>query len=579
MASMPAERRQARHLALARALEREDPIDPPLVATHFHKCGELRAAARYSIVAGEQASAALAFDRAAQWYRLALDLATRTGETPHGVRRKLADALAHAGQSVESADQYIAASAEAESADRFELQRLGAEQLLRVGRVNEGLALLHASARDLGVWLPAHRWQMMASLVWHRLRIARHQLEGRVRSPEDVSRQALAILNVYWSLVVGLGTQDVARSAAFQSRHLLLATRVGGRDHLAMALAAEAAQRATSPRRDLRTISRLFAKAEELAAGTAHPQAIGFVATMKALSALLSGDWRAAQEQSDRAGTILRERCTGVTWELATNSMVTTTAAHFLGEFRTLEEKFSRLNLMERATEQNDAYAVQTLALGFFVFHLANDRPELCTQLVESFQVALSASQGQGYVLPRLWLLELRVDTALHEDHPDHAWALVNTDWKTLSTSLHFRVQYAAIISHDMRARAAVAVARTSSRGKRAYLREAIRSARALERCDVTWARLLAMCIRAGIASVEGRRTGAEVLLAQAETCARGASMFMHLAACQYRRGTLIEGTKGQGLLAEAEEWTRAQKVVNPSRYFNVHLPGDWHRL
>ena len=76
--------------------------------------------------------------------------------------------------------------------------------------------------------------------------------------------------------------------------------------------------------------------------------------------------------------------------------MVKTSAAHFIGDFRALEETYSRLNLMERATEQNDAYAVQTLALGFFVFHLADDRPARCAQLVESFEVALSASQGQG---------------------------------------------------------------------------------------------------------------------------------------------------------------------------------------
>ncbi len=579
IASMPAERRQARHLSLARALEGDDPVDAPLAATHFHRAGELRVAARYSIAAAEQASAALAFDRAAQWYRLALDLAGATGETSHGLRRKLADALAHAGRSVESADAYLAASREAESADRFELQRLGAEQLLRIGRVNEGLALLHASAKALGVWLPAHRWQMLASLVWHRLRIACHTLGYRVRPAEEVPRRDLAVLDIYWSLVVGLGTLDVARSAGFQSRHLLLALRAGDRDRLAMALAAEATQRATAKRRDLQAIGALFKNAEELSAAATHPQAMGLVATMRALSALLIGDWRAAQELADRAGTILRERCTGVTWELATTGMVKTSAAHFLGEFSTLEDTFSRLNLMERATEQNDAYAVQTLALGYFVFHLANDRPELCARLVSSLQVALSASQGQGYVLPRLWLLEIRADTALYEGDPDLAWTLVQTDWKALSSSLHFRVQYAAIISHDVRARAAVAAARTSAHDQRRLLRAALQSARALEQCEVAWARVLALCIRAGAASVEGRRDLAVELLEQAEPCARDVSMHMHLAACQYRRGMLIGGTAGQELLARAGEWLRAQKVVNPSRYFDVHLPGDWGEL
>ena len=84
-----------------------------------------------------------------------------------------------------------------------------------------------------------------------------------------------------------------------------------------MALAAEAAQRhATSPTRDgnHQTITTLFAKADALAAGTTHPQASGLIATMKALAALLSGDWRAAEALADKADTILREQCTGVTW-------------------------------------------------------------------------------------------------------------------------------------------------------------------------------------------------------------------------------------------------------------------------
>ena len=572
VASMPAERRQARHLALAHALEREEPAEPPLIATHFHRAGEQQAAARYSIIAGEEASAALAFDRAAQWYRLALE----SGGARQGLRRKLADALARGGQSVEAADVYRTAADEAPEADRFELQRLGAEQLLRIGRVNDGLALLHASAKDMGVWIPTQRWQMMASLLWHRLRIACRQLERPVASPADASRQSVAVLDVHWSLVVGLATQDVARSAEFQARHLLLALRVGDRSRLAMALAAEAAQRATSPRRDLRTITSLFAKADELAAGTTHPQAAGLIATMKALAALLCGDWRGAEELADKADTILREQCTGVTWELATASMVKTSAAHFIGDFRALEETYSRLNLMDRATEQNDAYAVQTLALGFFVFHLADDRPARCAQLVESFEVALFASRGQGYVLPRLWLLELRVDTALYEGRPDQAWAFVSSDWKALSSSLHFRVEYAAIIAHDLRARTAIATARSASSGKELYLRQAIRSAQALERFEIGWARLLATIVRAGVASVEGRRSDALELLARAEPLARDASMHMHLAACQYRRGSLTAGASGEELLSEAEAWLREQKIVNPSRYFDVHLPGDW---
>jgi hypothetical protein len=573
---IPSERRHRRHLCLARALEVEQPIDASLVATHFEFAGELDAAARYSLTAADQALEALAFDRAVQWYRRTLDVKTREPYEEVNIHRKLAHALVHAGQGGEAAQVYLRASHGTTSFEQFEFKRLAAEQLLRTGRVNEGFDVLHAVASDLGVWLPSARWSMLASLLWHRSKIACRGLKPRRRRSKPMSLQETITLDVYWSLAQGLLTLDVARSVEFQSRHLLRALRVEDPDRLAMALAAEGVQRATSARRNLRVVNELFVRAGELALGTKHPQARGFIATVQALASLLAGDWQNAQRLSIEADVILREKCTGVTWEIATNALVSRTATVLLGQWSQLEEPLFHLGQMHKAAEKHDLYAVHAMSGSAYTVCLATDRPDLAKSLVRSALDALSASPVTGYLLPRLWLMIAGVDTALYEGNPREAWALVNGDWPMLSKSLHFRVEYVANWAHYCRARAAVSIAQSGSFDATACLGEAIRCARRLERYGVTWAQSLAKVIRAGVASVEGRLEAAMTLLAESEPLAARASMAWIVAGCEYRRGMLLGGTGGRELVSSAEAWAEAERVVNAPRIFDVFFPGNW---
>jgi hypothetical protein len=52
---------------------------------------------RYAIVAADEAAATLAFDSAARFYRMALELQPADGDIELATRRKLGDALSNAG--------------------------------------------------------------------------------------------------------------------------------------------------------------------------------------------------------------------------------------------------------------------------------------------------------------------------------------------------------------------------------------------------------------------------------------------------------------------------------------------------
>ena len=191
---------------------------------------------------------------------------------------------------------------------------------------------------------------------------------------------------------------------------------------------------------------------------------------------------------------------------------------------------------------------------------------------------AVSAAFPQDrFLVPHLWVLENRADMALYRGQADVAWEIVSTRWGALSRSLFLRIhQYAAIFAVHLRARTAIAVAAASPHKRAKHLAEAARCARKLDRQDVPWATVLAVCIRAGAASVEDRRDVALSLLNEAEGLARGASMAFYVAAAQHRRGILSGGTVGAQLVAAAQSWASSQGVVHPSRVFDTFVPGQF---
>jgi hypothetical protein len=541
---------------------------------HFQSAGDREGTSRHALIAAEHASAALAFDRAARFYQLALDEGVWERAELVNLRRKLAGALVHAGRGLQAARAYLDASRDAHSSVGFELRRLAAEQLLRSGHTEEGLEVLRAIARDLGIWLPEKPWQAMGSLLWHRFRTAFHPLRFRERPSIDVREKDLMVLDVYWSLVIGLGVVDLLRGSDFQARHLLLALRVGERTRVAMSLATYAGFLSASNGRHLGRSRELLAKARELAEGTDHPHVLGLIATMEVVSAVFAAKWSDALRLSDHAEFILREKCTGAAWERGTNTGLALAAAILLGQWSKVLDHTQRLpNLMEQARARGDIFTIHHLLQGAHLARLASDHVESAHEVLRETELHLPP---KGFYIPHFMLMVGKINTALYEGKPSLALEAINATWPALSKSFLLRSQYFVINASHFRAQASLAQAASVERDRRKHLQQATRLARRIERQRVPWGNAIAVLIRASISSIGGNHQQTLVLLAKAEAALNAADMSHLVAACRYRRGCLLGGAEGQNLVGAAKEWAKKERVTNPARMFDMLVPGRW---
>src|SRR6185312_10264460 len=218
-------RRRALHEALAIAYEASSRGDPETLATHWREAGNGSQAATYAESAGDAAAKTFAFDRAAQWFEQAIELA---GDRPRReLRVKLGDALANAGRGALAAPHYEAAAEGAPRLDAIELRRRAADQLLRTGHFDRGVEASRALLAEIGVRLPTTAIGTIAMLVWWRLVAALRGLRFRARDAGQVTAEELVRFDVCFSLAMDIAMAETVVGAALHARAFVLALAIG----------------------------------------------------------------------------------------------------------------------------------------------------------------------------------------------------------------------------------------------------------------------------------------------------------------------------------------------------------------
>ncbi|MEM7349756.1 MAG: AAA family ATPase [Acidobacteriota bacterium] len=562
------------HRRLAHALEGSGRADPETLAIHFMEAGDRPRAAEFASIAANQASEALAFDRAASLYRIALDLEVYTTEEQRQLWIRLADTLTNAGRGAEAAKAYLTAAEGAKAAEALELRRRAAEQQLISGHIDQGLETIRTVLETVGMVLPESPKRALLDLVWRVLLLKLRGQRFTDRDSTQIAPDALIRIDTCWSVSIGLGTVDTIRGMVFAKRHLHLALDAGEPYRVARALAIEAAYSGAGGAKSQRQTARLVEASMALAERVNHPHAIGLANVTAGMAAYLEGRWRKACELLDRGERVLRESCTGVTWELDTAMSFQLRSLLFIGDFAEIRERLPQF--LKDVREKGDLYAeVNLRSRVVWVALLVADRPQEAQREVEQ---AIELWSQSGFHLQHYWHLTGIVEIALYRGDAAEAWRYLERTWPAFRGSMLQRIQLTRTEAWALRCRTALAAAVThgfDSPAGQPLLEQATNDLRRIEREKLFWAEPLAQLARAGIAATRGDVPGAQELLVAAAAGFEAADMELHAMVCRRRRGQLA-GSDGKSFLRETDRWITDQGLVDSDRWLDVIAPGAW---
>ena len=166
-----------------------------------------------------------------------------------------------------------------------------------------------------------------------------------------------------------------------------------------------------------------------------------------------------------------------------------------------------------------------------------------------------------------------RVQTALYRGDAEAAWQRLTEQESKLRRSMLTRVQALRIESIYLRARCALAMA-SANRSRRRFLSVARAGARRIAAERMPWSDPIALLLRAGIASLEGRHTAALTCLHAAADKFDRAEMKLYAAVTRRRLGALRGDDHGRELQRQAEAWMAAQQIKNPVCMTRMLAPG-----
>ena len=552
------------HRRLAAAWEASGLATVETLVTHYRGAVDPVRTTEYAVRSAEAADEALAFQRAADYYRLLIEV--------DGCRRvrwltRLGDALANAGRGREAAAAYLDALPDASSGDAIDLERRAAEQLIRAGHLDQAEQVLGSLLPRIGVRPARTEAGAFAGLVGRRLALALRGTRFRSRSESEVSPDDLYRIDVLWSIGAPLSLVELARGNHLHLRGTHYALQAGEPRRVVRALSALACASAIAgTRREART-ARILAQAKALAAEVDDQTSTARVALAEAMCHKVLGRWGVAREYLERAIELLAA-CRGVRWEIETARTLLHDTLFWMGEWKLLFDQIPAR--LQEAEDCGDLYSATHVSVRLSpIAHLAADRPERA----RADAITGMARWPSGHFdLQHRWEVCSVIEADLYAGRAAAAHEHLRINWPRLKWMLR-AFQNARIEMFFLRARISLALV---GDGDASALRYASRDAARLEHEGAPWANALALLLRASIAATADDRQGASALLRSATHALSEAGMKHYAAAAQYRLGQLLGDPDGSAKLTEAETYFKHQTIVNVQRIVTLLAPGKW---
>lgn len=454
-ARMPQERLRYWHSRLAASYEASDTSEPEILAHHYAESGDSIRASECAIVAARRASRAFAFNRAASLYRLGIELSRPDQETERALRVLRAEALGQAGLDGEAAREYIRVADAFSGARAARLRQLGAEHLLRSGRVEEGMNELTDTLERFG-------YHLLPDTAAHM--VANHDLNNQLRergldfawtSQDEIPAPALERVDLAWVLALAWAAVDGPRGGYFVLRCLHDVLALGEPNRVARAMCLYVAKWAALGRPGSKTIARVLDAARQVATGLDTPDIWAWLTYAEAAADFWQGRHEAAiprlrnaWAEWRRIGNYGRERSTVVAYELL--------ALNALGRFDEIRRQLEPLRT--EAIERDDIYLGTWFNSQTWAVDVLADTPGRARDRLKVAHRQWSAHTGRTFDYPTWALILAECNVDLYEQEPARGWDRLEQALGDLSEVLP-AVRLEHSISVEVRGRLGLALA------------------------------------------------------------------------------------------------------------------------
>ena len=570
-ALLPAELACEHHGRLAQVLEATADASPEMIAVHLFGSGQAERGAKFAETAAEQATTKLAFDRAAQLFRMSTTTVPASSADGRRLRVRLAQVLEWAGRGTEAARVYEEAARVAPPNERTALERAAAEQLLTCGRIDEGTAVLHRVLSDVGLKAPRNAVSAVAWLLWYRLWLAGRGLRFRSRTSAEIGQREQLRLDALYTVALGFGSIDAILSACMTAWLLVAALRAGERGAIQRAAMLQMSLLSASGGVEGKQALALEQTARRLVETDANPEALAFLRSNIGISHYCRGRWNPAIRELESVLQDFPAHRAGMTSNV---NVFHVCSLVYAGRIRELRRRLPRL--IAEAEERGDLFMLAHMRASHpIVAWLAADDPESARRHARE---GIARWPQRRFFIQHWQAMLADAQIALYEGDGATAYERVERDTRSLRRSLLLQAQIIRGLTDFVRGRAAVASVHASPSLSEARLSEATRLARRLRRERMAWTTLLSSMLDASVANARDDTQRAIAALGACVELAKRADMSMHGAAAARQLGALLGGEQGRAMIAEADATMAAEEIRAPARWAAMLLPGRFGR-
>ncbi len=557
------------HNCFALAIEADANPDLAALTRHYLGAEENARAGACAIQAGEQAMKTLAFDQAAEMFRVALSHAEIDQSERVSLQTALAEALINARRCAEAGRELLGAAELTDPSTRGELRRRGAEQLLFGGHIDEGMVVLEEAFSDHGL-----NYETICKTDSQELRqrLEQRGLSFKLRRRDQIADDELRRLDMLWAAAHGTQYIKDSDSIALGYTFALEALDMGEPLHVARALAMISIFNSWFLHKDnpaLRALQRLDEQRPE-------PHISAWLALAQGNDAFWAHRVNESIEYFERAESVFLSQCRGVAREVSSTRLLTSLAIGLLMDINTLKSRCVRWQQEARELEHSHL----TSHLSFLAFcAVAEDRPEKAKSDLE--KIIAESSRDMS----KMTFLHMNSYLALVETYMGEARGFEQIDnvVKSLAKTVYDRIPMTRYNHRRYRAIVAIALATKHPDPERLLCRaeqdaQELSNTRAADGrpVEIPYWQSQGVLIQACLAAARLDRVSSLRLIDEALQImsATKDKNYVVEAGARLRKGQLIGGKEGAALVARAEDELKQIGVKNTARYCDYVVPG-----